>query len=46
MEEEAEVPLDQETVTGIINLLMRIDARLETLLELFLEDDDEEETDA
>ena len=38
-------PLDAETVAGIINLLMRIDARLEELLELLSEDDGEQEDD-
>jgi hypothetical protein len=42
VEEEPESPLDQETVSGIISMLMRIDARLEMLIDLFLEDDDEE----
>jgi hypothetical protein len=44
--DDVEGPLDAETVAGIINLLMRIDARLEALLELFVEDDGEEEPDA
>ncbi len=40
-------PLDAETVAGIIALLMRIDARLEKLLNLLLEEDDDgEENDA
>jgi hypothetical protein len=46
VDEEEASPLDAETVAGIITLLMRIDARLETLLEIFLEDDGEEEPDA
>jgi hypothetical protein len=40
-----EPPLDRQTVDDMIQLLMRIDARLEELLLLFLEDDDDEETD-
>ena len=31
-------PLDAETVAGIINPLMRIDARIEMLIELRLEE--------
>ncbi len=43
MPEEHEFPYDDETILGIITLLMRIDARLEILLDLLLEDDDGEE---
>ncbi|MEX2646455.1 MAG: hypothetical protein WD249_09350 [Gaiellaceae bacterium] len=45
MEPEGE-PLDAETVAGIINLLMRIDARIEMLVDLLLEEDAGEEDDA
>ena len=39
--------LDDEVVAGIINFLMRIDARLEKLEELLAEEDDDgEENDA
>jgi hypothetical protein len=40
-----EPPLDRQTVDAIIRLLMRIDARVEELLDLFGKDDDEEEID-
>jgi hypothetical protein len=46
VEGESDLPLDAETVAGIINLLMRIDARLEELASHFMEDDDEEEDDS
>jgi hypothetical protein len=40
-------PLDAETLAGIINLLMRIDARLEKLVDLLAEEDEDgEENDA
>ena len=41
-----EPPLDRQTVDDIIRLLMRIDARLEALLDLEAEDDDDEEEEA
>jgi hypothetical protein len=41
-----EPPLDRQTVDDMIRLLMRIDARLEALLDLDAEDDDEEEADS
>jgi hypothetical protein len=37
-----EPPLDRETVNGIIEMLMRIDAKLERVI-LYLEDGDAEE---
>jgi hypothetical protein len=41
-----EPPLDRQTVDDMIRLLMRIDARVEELLALFGDENDEEETDA
>jgi hypothetical protein len=41
--EREEHGLDDEVVSGIIRLLMRIDARLEQLLELLEEDEDEDD---
>lgn len=41
-----DAPLDRQTVDDIIRLLMRIDARLEALLDLEAEDDDDEEADS
>jgi len=41
-----ESPLDRQTVDDIIRFLMRIDARLEELLEQYGEDDNDEETEA
>ncbi len=35
--------LDAETLSGLIRILMRIEAKLEDVLELLKEDDDEEE---
>lgn len=37
-----EPPLDRQTVDDMIRLLMRIDERMEELLSLFAEEDDEE----
>ncbi len=46
VEEEPESPFDEEVVTGIINMLMRIDARLEALIRLLAEGYDDEEDDS
>lgn len=35
--------LDAETLNGLIRILMRIEAKLDDVLELLQEDDDEEE---
>jgi hypothetical protein len=37
------LPLDDETVSGLIRILMRIEAKLDDILALLGEDDDGEE---
>lgn len=43
MDDDREPPFDDEIVSGIIRLLMRIDANVQELLELFSEEENDGE---